>query len=64
MVKSFKNLLLQNWKSYDPVYINDDRGLNVTYFTARSNSVTNNKKSLDKAFLEEKVKTVDIHTGL
>ena len=49
MVKTFKNLL-QNQKSYDletrhvasgnqlyRVYINDDPGLTLTYFTARSN---------------------------
>ena len=53
MVKTFKNLLLQNRKSYDletwhvasgtqayKVYINDDPGLTLTYFTARSNLVT------------------------
>ena len=34
------------------VYSNDDPGLTLTYFTARSNLVT-------KAFLKEKVKTVD-----
>ena len=51
MVKSFKNLL-QNQKSYDletwhvvsgfklyTVYINDDPGLTLTYFRARSNWV-------------------------
>ena len=51
--KSLKNLLLQNQKSYGPetwhvalgtqalqVYINDDPGLTLTYFTARSNWVT------------------------
>ena len=51
--KNFKNLLLQNQKSYDletwhvalglklyKVYINDDPGLTLTYFTARSNWVT------------------------
>ena len=49
MVKILKNLLLQNQKSYDletwhvllgtqvlQVYINDDPGLTLTYFTARS----------------------------
>ena len=49
MVKSFKNLL-QNQKSYDletchvalgtQAFINDDPGLTLTYFTARSNWVT------------------------
>ena len=53
MVKAFKNLLLQNQKSYDletwhvalgtqalqNFYINDDPGLTMTYFTARSNWV-------------------------
>ena len=34
------------------VYINDNPGVTLTYFTARSNLVT-------KAFLWEKVKTVD-----
>ena len=51
--KNLKNLLLQNQKSYDletwhvslgtqalyKVYINDDPGLTLTYFTARSNLV-------------------------
>ena len=53
MVKIFKYLILQNQKSYDleilhvgfghklyKVYINDDPGLTLTYFTARSNWVT------------------------
>ena len=53
MVKTLKNLLLQNQKSYDletwhvasgiqayKVYINDDPGLTLTYFTAMSNWVT------------------------
>ena len=53
MVKILKNLLLQNQKSYDletwhvasgtqalQSYINDDPGLTLTYFTARSNWVT------------------------
>ena len=55
MVKTLKNLLLENQKSYDLktwhvasgtqavpiiVYINDDPGLTLTYFTARSNLVT------------------------
>ena len=43
--KNLKNLLLQNQKSYDIetwhiFYINDDPGLTLTYFTARSNLVT------------------------
>ena len=51
--KNLKNLLLQNQKSYYlktwhvasalklyQVYINDDPGLTLTYFTARSNLVT------------------------
>ena len=51
--KNLKNLLLQNQKSYDletwhvvsgtqalQSYINDDPGLTLTYFTARSNLVT------------------------
>ena len=50
MVKTFNEFLLQNWKSYDletlhaasmtklyKVYINDDPGLTLTYFMARSN---------------------------
>ena len=65
MVKSFKNLLLQNQKSYDletwhvalglqalQNYINDDPGLTLTYFTARSNLVP-------YAFVWEKGKTMD-----
>ena len=53
MVKIFKKILLQNQKSYDletwhvalgtqvlQSYINDDPGLKLTYFTARSNFVT------------------------
>ena len=53
MVKTCENLLLQNRKSYDlktwhvsswtkfyKVYINDDPGLTLTYFTAMSNKVT------------------------
>ena len=55
MVKALKNILLQNQKSYDletwhvasvtqalqsKVYINDDPGLTLTNFTARSNWVT------------------------
>ena len=52
MVKTFKNLLLQNQKSYDletlhvalgtklyKVYINNDPELTLTYFTTRSNLV-------------------------
>ena len=44
---------MQHWglKPYE-VFINDDPGLTLTYFTARSNLVT-------KPFLYEKVKTVD-----
>ena len=51
--KTFKNLLVQNQKSYDletwhvalgtqalQLNINDDPGLTLTYFTARSNWVT------------------------
>ena len=51
--KNLKNPLLQNQKSYDletwhvasgtqalQIYINDDPGLTLTYFTARSNLVT------------------------
>ena len=65
MVKTFKNLLLQNQKSYDletwhvtlgtqalQSYINDDPGLTLTYFTARSNLVP-------YAFVWEKGKTMD-----
>ena len=53
MVKTFKNLLLQNQKAYHletwhvalglklyKLYINDDPGLTLTYFTTRSNWVT------------------------
>ena len=39
------------------VYINDDPGLTLTYFTTRSNLVT-------QAFLQEKVKTVDFSEHL
>ena len=52
MVKTFKNLLLQNQKTFDLetwhvalgtqallVYVNDDPGLTLTYFTSRSNWV-------------------------
>ena len=65
MVKTFKNLLLQNQKSYDleiwhvalglklyKVYLNDDPGLTLTYFMARSNLVP-------YAFVWEKGKTMD-----
>ena len=65
MVKTFKNLLLQNQKSYDletwhvalgtqvlQNYINEDPGLTLTYFTARSNLVL-------YAFVWEKGKTMD-----
>ena len=65
MIKTFKNLLLQNQKSYDletwhvalgiklyKVYINDDPGLTLTYFTSRSNLVP-------YAFVWEKGKTMD-----
>ena len=45
--KNLKKLLLQNQKSYDletwhvaSGYINDDPGLTLTYFMARSNFVT------------------------
>ena len=54
MLKIFKNLLLQNQKSYDletwhwhwglrfyKDYINEDLGLTFTHFTARSNWVSN-----------------------
>ena len=57
MVKTFKNFKLQNHKSYDletwhvalgtlalQGYINDDPGLTLTYFTARSNSVAHTFK--------------------
>ena len=53
MVKTFKNLLLQNQKSYDletwhlaleaqalQSLLDDDLGLTLSYFTARSNWVT------------------------
>ena len=53
MVKTFENLHLQNWKSYDletwhvasgtqalQSLYNVDPGLTFTYFTARSNWVT------------------------
>ena len=65
MVKTFKNLLLKNQKTYDletwhvalgtqalQSYINDDPGLTLTYFTARSNLVP-------YAFVWEKGKTMD-----
>ena len=65
MVKTFKNLFFQNQKSYDletchvalgtqalQSYINDDPGLTLTYFTARSNLVP-------YAFVWEKGKTMD-----
>ena len=61
MVKPFKNLLLQNRRAdFDEnLHValgtgcsNDDPGVTLTYFKARSNSVT-------EAFLWEKVKTVD-----
>ena len=52
MVNTFKDLLIQNQKSYGietwhvesglkfcKVHINDDPGLTLTYFTARSNKV-------------------------
>ena len=65
MVKTFKNLLLQNRKSYDletwhaasgtqalQSGINSDPGLTLTYFTARSNLVP-------YAFVWEKGKTMD-----
>ena len=55
MLKTFKNLILQNQKSYDletwhaalgsqalqsTVYINDDHGLTFAYFMARLNLVS------------------------
>ena len=65
MVKTFKNLLLQKQKSYDletwhvalgtqalQSLQNDDPGLTLTYFTARSNLVR-------YAFVWEKGKTTD-----
>ena len=65
MVKTFKNLLLQNQKSYDletwhvalgtqalQSFINDDPGLTLTYLTAGSNLVL-------YAFVWEKKKTMD-----
>ena len=49
MVKTFKYLLLQNWKSYNletwhatsgtRAFINSDHGFTMTYFTTRSNLV-------------------------
>ena len=62
MVKTFKNLLLQNQKSYDPmklykVYINDDPGLTLTYFTTRSNLVP-------YAFVWGKGKTMDFSEAI
>ena len=63
MVKTLKNLLLQNQKAYDletwyvldyhQVCSNDDPELTLTYFTARSNLVP-------YAFVWEKGKTMDI----
>ena len=65
MLKTFKNLFLQNQKSYDletwhvafglklyKVYTNDDPRLTLTYFTARSNWVicTLNGKTVIKSF--------------
>ena len=65
MVKTLQNLLLQNrWTDFhetwyeasrlQPIIVcsNDDPGLTLTYFTARSNFAI-------WAFLLEKVKTVD-----
>ena len=65
MVKTFKNLLLQNWKSYDletwhaasgtralQSLYNSDPGLTLIYFTAMSNLVP-------YAFVWEKGKTMD-----
>ena len=65
MVKTVKNLLLQNQKSYDletwhvafgtqalQSLYNDDPGLTLTYFTARSNLVP-------YVFVWEKGKTMD-----
>ena len=70
MVKTFKNLLLQNQKPYDletwhvalgtklyKVYINDDPGLTLTYFMARSNLVP-------YAFVWEKGKTMDFSEAI
>ena len=70
--KTFKNLLLQNQKSYDletwhvtlgtralqRLYINDDPGLTLTYFMARSNWVTCTfewGKLLQSHLMEEKL---------
>ena len=57
MVKTLKNLLLRNQKANDletwyAVYSNDDGGLTLTYFMARSNL-------LPYAFVWEKGKTMD-----
>ena len=65
MVKTLKNLLLQNQKAddletwyaawvldYYQIYSNDDLGLTLTYFRARSNLVP-------YAFVWEKGKTMD-----
>ena len=65
MAKTFKNLLLWNRKAddletlyaasvleYYQVYSNDDPGLTLTYFTARSNLVP-------YAFVWEKGETMD-----
>ena len=63
MVKTLKNLLLRNQKAddlsmqhrvlkYYQIYSNDDPGLTLTYFTARSNLVP-------YAFVWEKGKTID-----
>ena len=51
MVKTFKNLLLRNQKYYQ-IPSNDDPGLTLTYFIARSNLVP-------YAFVWEKGKTMD-----
>ena len=75
MVKTFKNLLLQNQKFYDietwhialeaqalqSLYINDDPGLTLTYFTARSNWVTCtlNGKNFTKSFYGGKLAAKD-----
>ena len=78
MVKTLKNLLLQNQKSYDletwhvasgiqayKVYINDDPGLTLTYFTAMSNWVTCTfewRKLLQSHLMEENLQQKTILT--
>ena len=51
-VKTLKNLPLWNQKAVVQVYSNDDHGLTLTYFTARSNLVP-------YALVREKGKTMD-----